>query len=136
MARGDVNQTLYQIYCKREKLLDMYYTTKELADTLGVTPKYVTDSMVKGYGVPTHKQSNGRFYISGLDVVEWIEKLYADKLIKKHDKKPLQDNEFICLKCHKRMEVNNSQLMTENNRVVKVAICPVCGSKMRKFIKS
>ena len=56
MKTGEKFQGFYKVhrivYQKRNRLLDMEYTTNELAEELGVTPKYVRDTMIAKHGAP------------------------------------------------------------------------------------
>lgn len=135
MARGDVNKLLNRIYCKRSILLDMPYKPSELARELDVTRRYVTDSIIKIYGVKSEKTEKGLIFINGQDVRSWIESVFDEKIASKKQRKPLEDNEFLCLKCHARRSPENVRLAEENGRTVKISYCPVCGTKMRKYLK-
>jgi len=135
MARGDVNKILNRIYCKRSILLDMPYKPSELARELGVTRRYVTDSIIKVYGVKAEKTENGLIFINGQDVKQWIESVFNEKIAIKNQRKPLGENEFLCVKCHARREPKDIRLAEENGRTIKISYCPVCGTKMRKYLK-
>ena len=41
-----------------------------------------------------------------------------------------------CVKCHKQREIKNEkEITTKNGRHAKTGVCPVCGTKMYRFVK-
>ena len=41
-----------------------------------------------------------------------------------------------CVKCHKQREIKNEkEITTKNGRHAKTGVCPVCGTKMFRFVK-
>ena len=41
-----------------------------------------------------------------------------------------------CVKCHRERDIKNpKEIKTKNNRYTIQGVCPVCGTKMFRFIK-
>ena len=135
MARGNTKEILLKIYNKRIKLLDMPYTTSELAETLDLPRRFVTDSLLRVYSIPSEKDSTDRIYINGNDVKKWIESMFAVKKDKEKRRKPLLENEFYCMKCRQRIFTDIYSIEDEKGALVKISKCPECGARMRKYIK-
>ncbi len=132
MSRGNMKQILFRINSKRDRLLNMYYTTGELAEELGVTRDYVTHSLLFSGKVPYKQEETGRIYINGDDVRKWIETFYDERRNKKESRR-LAKNEFLCVKCHRRKIIENPSISKEGNKCVMIAYCPDCGTRMRKY---
>ena len=130
----DIKSLKNKVYFRRLKLLDMNYKTSEIANELGVTDKYVRESLIR-YGMPYTKDSSGHFWFSGLEVRKWIETEFSPE--NRHKPHALMgENEFYCVKCN-ACRVSNSYSIEINSRGVlyKKAYCPVCGTRMNKFIR-
>ena len=133
MRPGEKSPNYYKVhrlvYKRRERLLDMEYTTGELASELGVSPKYVRDTMIAKYGAPYRQDKKGRIWLEGLKVKEWMEAAYDPK----KNKVSLAGNEFYCVKCRGK-RVSDQYILTQNNgTILKQAHCPICGALMNKF---
>ena len=133
MKPGEKYEDYYKVhrivFKKRERLLNMPYTTGEMAKELGVTPKYIRDTMIRKMGAPHRYDDEGRLWLDGLNMREWIEKALDPQ--KKSVK--LNKNEFYCVKCREKQEAEESITKHSNGVIYKQAFCPVCGTRMNKF---
>ena len=133
--KGKVNKTKSNVFKKREKLLNMEYTTGELAEVLGTTPKYIRQSLIIKRGAPARTDKSGRVWINGFEFKKWLDEDLYPKT--KKETTPLADNEFYCIKCREH-RITNSYVIDVNRRGTeyKKAYCPVCGTRMNKFVKA
>lgn len=47
-----------------------------------------------------------------------------------------EEYEGFCVKCRKKVKIQNPQIVTlKNNRKAVVGTCPICGTKVYRFIK-
>ena len=134
MSREKSRIVLLNIYNRRQKLLEMLYTPKELSDTLNVSREYIYKSLINTERVPITKDETGHVFINGMDVYKWITGVFIERKEKQKNRIPLQDNEFYCLKCKKRKITNDYLVSVEAGQSVKIAYCPDCGIRMRKYI--
>lgn len=134
MSRGKAKEIQNRIYCKRERLLNMLYTTGELSDELGISRDYISHSLILSGKVPCIKEPGGRVFINGKDVKAWIESVYETRKEKKSEKR-LLDDEFFCVKCHRRKLPEEKIISDNNGHPVMIAYCPDCGTRMRKYIR-
>lgn len=134
MKQGEKYKDYYKVhqivYQKRRRLLDMEYTTGEMAEELGVTPKYIRDTMIAKHDAPCRHDKKGRVWLNGLEIREWIEKAYNPN----NDRVSLADDEFYCVKCRDKRSAEQCILIERNGTVRKQAHCPICGARMNKII--
>ena len=133
MKPGEKYEDYYKVhrivFKKRERLLDMAYTTGEIANELGVTPKYIRDTMIRKMGAPYRCDKSGRLWLDGMKVKLWIEKELnpAKRAVK------LTESEFYCVKCRQKRSVDSYVMKKSKGTIYKQAPCPVCGSRMNKI---
>ena len=121
------------VYHKRNKLLNMQYTISDLAFELGIDSDYIRYKMIQRQGAPVHLDANNHLWVYGLELKSWIEDNYSpDKL--KPEKRPMEVNEFYCVKCRERRKTDSFTTEVENHTRCQKTVCPVCGTKMYKFI--
>ncbi len=134
MKPGEKYEDYYKVhrivYKRRMRLLDMSYTTGEMARELGVTPKYIRDTMIRKMGAPYRYDKKGRLWLDGLNMREWIGKALNPQ--KKSVK--LNKNEFYCVKCREKRETEENITKSSNGNIYKQALCPVCGMRMNRFV--
>lgn len=133
--KNKVNKLIHNLYKKREKLLNMEYSTGELAKVFGTTPKYIRQSLIICRGAPSRKDSSGRIWINGQDLREWLDNNFYPGANEKSEK--LAENEFYCVKCRAR-RITDSYVLDINRKGTefKKAYCPVCGTRMNKYLKA
>ena len=133
MKPGEKYEDYYKmhriVFKKRQRLLDMAYTTGEMADELGVTPKYIRDTMVRKMGAPYRCDKEGRLWLDGLKIREWIEKEFDPK--KKSVK--LESDEFYCVRCREKRKSDDYVMKHSKGTNYKQAVCPFCGARMNKI---
>ena len=133
MKPGEKYEDYYKVhrivYKKRQRLLDMAYTTGEIAEELGVTPKYIRDTLIRKMGAPYRYDESGRLWLDGLQIREWIGKAFDPK---KRSVK-LDRNEFFCVKCREKRESDQFITKRLNGTIYRQAFCPICGSRMNKI---
>lgn len=135
IMKNKVNKLISNLYKKREKLLDMDYSTGELAKELGTTPKYIRQSLIICRGAPSRRDSSGRLWINGRDLRKWLDEFFYAKTADKPAE--LSENEFYCVKCRAR-RIADSYVIDINRKGTefKKAYCPVCGTRMNKYQKA
>ena len=132
--KGKVNKPFYRTCQKCERLLDMKYKLSELANELDVSEKYVRKSLVYTRGMPCHYDNTGHIWFYGNEVKQWLANAYEAKY--KKSVTPLKENEFYCVNCHTQQEIDNYTIETNSRGTpYKKAYCPVCGTRMNKFIR-
>lgn len=134
---GSHNELFNLMWLKKSKLLDMMYTSTELAEELGIQRQYVTQILVKRYEFPSQKDEKGRLWFHGLTVAKWIEEQHKATLAKKKDRHnhPYAEKEFYCLRCKKRVVVEQYEKLKpkEGNKLLWTSQCPDCGMIVNKF---
>lgn len=133
MKTGEKFQGFYKVhrivYQKRNRLLDMEYTTNELAEELGVTPKYVRDTMIAKHGAPFKQDKKGRVWLEGIKIRDWIEEAYNPN----KNKVKLDENEFYCVKCREKRLTDHYNTIQKGGTIYKQSHCPICGTLMNKI---
>lgn len=129
-----VNELKNTIWTARVKLLDMEYKTSELADELGVTPKYIRHTLAERNGMPCRKSDNGMLWFNGAEVRRWIEANYIPRNRRKRADDPMKENEFYCVKCRERRISETYTVIADRGTVYKKAYCPICGTRMNKYL--
>ena len=128
---------MQNLWLRRSKLLDMMYTSTELADELCVDRPYLTENLVKMHGMPSQRDENGRYWFCGRDVVKWIETYHDDKMSRKRNRVPYADNEFYCIHCKKRVFNDDYKIVQPSggHHMQKETMCPECRRPIFKFMK-
>lgn len=135
--KGSHNELFNLMWLKRTKLLNMMYTSTELSEELGIQRGYLTECLVKKFGLPSQKDDKGRIWFHGLTVAKWISDQHDGQLAKKHDRfqHPYHEKEFYCLRCKKRVFVEKYKKVKpkEGNKLLWTSECPECGMTVNKF---
>lgn len=133
--QGSHNELFNLMWLKRSKLLNMMYTSTELSEELGIQRQYLTENLVKKFGLPSEKDEKGRLWFHGLTVAKWVDDQHGKQLSKKRDRQPYRENEFYCLRCKKRIftEKYNKVKPKEGNKLLLTAKCPDCGMTVNKY---
>lgn len=115
-------------------LMDVDFTTEELAEELGVSSNYVRKGLIGLYGLPAKRAASGRLWINGAAFSNWLSE-YMQNYNEEKRKPKLKENEFYCVRCHKFVATDDFWLeTTEAARFLK-ANCPVCGLRVNKITK-
>lgn len=113
------------------RLLPMEYKPSEIADELGVGIDSVRQYIRNG--CPARRDKGGRYWLPGNEFVKWsngVCQMSAQRKI--HVRAPMQEDEFWCMHCHSRTIGKE----VHNRAGRKAAICPDCGGKLSKFVRS
>lgn len=132
MGKNRSSMVQLKIYNKRKKLLDMLYTPSELSEVLEVSKEYIYQTFIYKSALPFTKDKTGHVFVNGMDVYKWIDSLYTERKIKHSNH--MAENEFYCLKCKKRQITDVYNVSIENGQNVKIANCPICGTRLRKYM--
>ena len=128
------NDIRRNLWAQRVKLLDMDYKLSELANELGVTPHYIRIDLIQKRGFPCWHDDTRHIWFNGLEVRKWIEENNQPKNRRKTAENPMKENEFFCVKCRERVECNSYAIIEDRGTVYKKAYCPVCGTRMTKYL--
>ena len=129
-------EMIWNLYHASSKLLDMMYTSGELAEELGVKREWVTKTLHDYYHVPAEIDSNGRLWFHGLTVQKWIAEYRTLNTERIKNRKSLSENEYYCLHCKARKKSDEYKLKPcKGGNFLKIAICPDCEVRMYKFTK-
>ena len=130
----DVNPNLL---LRGQKLKDMNYTVEELAGILDIKPRYIRNYLVNRKGAPIQPRINNKqkIYINGRELYEWAIKFHQKKLEQKTNN-ALKEKEFLCCHCHKHVIPDHFTVgITGPGIPVLKAICPLCGSRINRYMK-
>lgn len=134
MAKESPNKIFTAMYNRRRKLLDMLYTPSELAETLGVQKSYVYKTLIPSGLVEVVKDETGHVFVSGKSMSNYLRGVQTERREKRENITPLEENEFYCMRCRARKTVSDYVLATDPGGLAKIARCPECGARMRKYI--
>ena len=134
---GGHNRIMNNLWLRRTRLINMMYTSSELAEELNLDRAYITQDLVKLFDLPCEKDDHGRLWFNGSDVRKWIENSHKVSQEKKQNKQPYAENEFYCLRCKKRVFTDKSEVIVPSggSHFMQMAYCPECGMKMHKILK-
>ena len=134
---GGHRHIMSNLWLRRTKLLNMMYTSTELAEELSVERPYLTENLVKLHGMPAQRDEKGRYWFNGLDVRKWIEKEHNERQTKKKSQTQYADNEFYCIHCRKRVFNDDYKIERPQGggHFMKRTSCPECGRDIFKFTK-
>jgi hypothetical protein len=111
---------------KLAKLLDMYYTPRELANEIGFTRRQVYRVYLK-YGCPCIRDARKHVFINGIEFRKWYEATYP--------RTTLEEDEGFCLTCKKAVKMKNPIREQKEYLIYWVFHCPICNRKIPRIIK-
>ncbi len=115
---------------KLSRLLHMKYRPSEIAELIGVNADTVYRSYLQN-GCPLERDEKGRIWIIGTEFKKWAEEEIAERKNKVHE--PMPSDQAWCMKCNKRVEMINPQLVySGGNRQMYQSVCPICGTKVNR----
>jgi hypothetical protein len=106
-------------------LLDMEYSTTELAAEIGFSRRQIYRVYMKISDFPHRRDPSGRIWINGKDFAIWYYQTYP--------KISLGANETYCLTCRTSVEMINSTRIKKNRLVLLESLCPNCGRKLARI---
>jgi hypothetical protein len=118
----------HSVIVKAPGLLPMHYTSKELAEELGV-PQYTVKLWIEG-GLPHHHDGRNYLMIDGRDVASWVEN---QRRVKAGPR--MEEGQAYCLRCKKRVTMLNPAKARDRNRILLKGNCSFCGGTVNVGIK-
>jgi predicted RNA-binding Zn-ribbon protein involved in translation (DUF1610 family) len=110
---------------KLRHVLDMLYTSAELASEIGITTRQIYRVYVP-LGCPVLR-SSGRLFISGYDFARWYEATYP--------RVSLASDEGFCLTCRKAVKVLKPEKWVSGRLSYLVFSCPSCGRQISRIVE-
>jgi hypothetical protein len=118
----------HSVIVKAPGLLPMYYTSKELAEELGV-PQYTVKLWIEG-GLPHHYDGRNYIMVDGRDLARWVENQRRMKAGTK-----LKDGQAYCFRCRKRTPILNPSKVRDGNKILLKGSCNFCGGTVYRGVK-
>ncbi len=110
---------------KVKRLLNMLYTTRKLAEEIGVSFQQISRVYIAN-GCPHKKDHRGRIWVNGEEFKAWIEETY-----KKHKLKP---NQAYCVSCKRIIEIVDPEKVKKDNLIFYLSVCPLCSKWVARII--
>jgi len=108
-------------------LFDMMYSTKELAQEIGINIDQIYYVYVP-LGCPSERDERNHIFINGKAFAEWYSKVYI--------KIRLKENQTFCKGCKKGVAIHNPQKKQKGRLVYILSECPECGRNLTKIISA
>lgn len=110
-----------------KSLFDMMYTTRELAEEIGISIDQIYYVYVP-LGCPSERDNLNHILINGKAFAEWYSKVYV--------KLRLKNNETFCKTCKKGVAIHEPKERRKGSLVYVLSICPNCGRGLTKIISA
>jgi len=107
------------------RLLNMMYTTNELANEVGVSPRLIRRVHVP-LGCPHSRNQQNHIMINGVSFRNWYQGMYKKR-------SPAKDEAF-CLKCGDVVKMVDPAPKELNGLSYVVAKCSYCGRNVARFM--
>ena len=107
------------------RLLNMMYTTIELANEIGVSPRMVRRVYVP-LGCPHTRNQQNHIMINGAAFRDWYQGMYKKR-------SPAEDEAF-CLTCGDAVKMVEPSPRELDGLSYVVARCPICGRNVARFM--
>jgi hypothetical protein len=108
-----------------KRLMDMYYSPKELAEEIGVNVDRVYMVYIPG-GCPNERDEKRHIWINGQVFRKWFEETYA--------KQELKPGEAFCKTCKHAVLMVNPIRKQKDRLIYDVSLCPNCGRGLPRII--
>lgn len=108
-------------------LFDMMYSTKELAEEIGISIDQIYYVYVP-LGCPEERDSRNHILING--------KAFADWYIKTYPKIQLGEDETFCKTCKTGVKIFQSKQRKKGRLVYLLSVCPNCGRNLTKILSA
>ena len=108
-----------------QRLLNMFYTTNELAFELGVSARRIRRVYVP-MGCPSQRNSQNHIMINGMEFRNWY--------LATHQKLRLRTGQAYCVSCKRVVRMHQPQRKTAIGVIYMLAKCPRCGQKVARII--
>ena len=106
------------------RLLNMLYTTRELADEIGISARLIRDVYIP-LGCPHTRNRQNHIMINGMVFKDWYQQLYK--------KRSLALDEAFCLTCRGAVEIVDPIDNEDNGLSYVLSECPNCGRTLAKI---
>jgi len=117
----------YIYVMKIKALLPIDYKIKEISNETGATDRQVR-YWISECGAPTRRDSRKHIWISGKELIVWIE-----ERTKKKSRKKLQDHEAYCFKCKQVVELIDPIMVPIKGKLVNYrGDCQYCGTRINR----
>lgn len=110
-----------------KSLFDMMYSTRELAEEIGITIDQIYNVYVP-LGCPSERDNLNHILINGKAFTEWYSKVYP--------KLRLKANETFCKTCKKGVAIHKPKQKEKDGLVYVLSKCPNCGRRLTKIISA
>ncbi len=111
---------------RMKSLFDMMYSTRELADELGIDIHQIYYVYVP-LGCPHEREpKNHHIFINGKAFAEWYSKVYV--------KIKIGPDETFCRTCRKAVKLHKSQERVKGTLTYVLSVCPSCGRNLTKIL--
>ena len=108
-------------------LLNMLYTPKELADTIGFSRRQVY-RVYMHLGCPFQRDASGHVWINGAEFRDWVRRTYT--------KPTMAENESFCLTCREPVAIVDAHLESRGDISYLISSCPKCGRRLTRILKN
>ncbi len=108
-------------------LLNMLYTPKELAETIGFTRRQVYRVYLH-LGCPFQRDTTGHVWINGAEFRDWVHRTYT--------KPKMTENESFCLTCKQPVGIVGAHFESRGGISYVTSLCPKCGRKLTRILKN
>lgn len=123
------------IVLKLERLLDMLYKPREIAEELGVSTETIYRSYIPA-GAPVMVDGQGMKWINGKKFALWAQECLATNRRGK-PVRSLSEGQGFCLRCNQVVEMVDPRRKPHSQKVGVVQVsgkCPFCGAKVNRFV--
>ncbi len=110
---------------RMKSLFDMMYSTKELADELGIHIDQIYMVYVP-LGCPHERDAQNHILINGKAFAEWYSKVYI--------KVKIGPDETFCRTCRKAVKIVKPEKHRRGTLTYILSICPHCGRKLTRIL--
>jgi len=107
------------------RLLNMMYTTRELADEIGVSDRLIREVYVS-LGCPNTRNRQNHIMINGIAFRDWYQSVYR--------KRKLAPDEAFCIGCRDAVAMDRPSLKKANGLSYLVMKCPRCGRSLARIV--
>jgi hypothetical protein len=117
-----------QVRSKAKGLMNMMYTSAELAEALGVDRRALLDRWIKE-GLPYTQDAKRRYWFNGRDVAAWVV-AYKTPRVQSLD---MPKGMAMCLSCRQPVRIKDPQESTVKRTRIVNGTCPNCGGPVNRI---
>ena len=113
---------------KAPGMLPMMYTTRELADDLGVAARTVREWATRG--MPHERDRRGHIWVNGREFAEWV-----DATRRAADGDGMAPDEGYCMRCNARVRMAEPVVYRGGVSTLLQSACPHCGATVSRGVR-